>query len=386
MNPVTAVCQPDPYPYYAELVARRPSYLDDELNAVVLSSAELIRSALAEPALRVRPVDQPVPAGIAGTPAGAVFGQLVRMTDGPAQHRLKGIVGTALGTLDGAAVRQLAMRTAADLLDRSGSLDELLFQLPVRVVAVLCGLTDGADAEAARLTGDFVQCLPANATAAQQAVAAAAAEQLQKLLAAQPDDAPGLLAELGRTAERANWPDAAALLANAIGLLSQTYDATAALIGNTLLALRREGMLRHEGTPGRTEVPGGDLVRFVREVARHDSPVHNTRRFAAEPVTIGDQPVRQGQSVLLVLAAGNRDPAANPDPADFRPDRSSPVLFTFGSAGHACPGERLALNIAAGAVAGWLAAGFEPALLETAGYRPSANIRCPQLQLNGRPR
>jgi len=29
MNPVTAVSQPDPYPYYAELVARRPSYFDD---------------------------------------------------------------------------------------------------------------------------------------------------------------------------------------------------------------------------------------------------------------------------------------------------------------------------------------------------------------------
>jgi cytochrome P450 len=375
MNPVTAVSQPDPYPYYAELVDRRPSYLDDELNALVLSSAELIRSALAEPALRVRPADQPVPAGIVGTPAGEVFGQLIRMTDGPAQRRLKSIVSSALGTLDETAVRQLAMRTATDLLDRSGSLDDLLFQLPARVVAVLCGLTDGADAEAARLTGDFVQCLPATATAGQQAAAAAAAEQLQKLLADQPvADSPSLLAELVRTAERADWSDAASLLANAVGLLSQTYDATAALIANTLVALHREG------------IPDGDLVRFVREVARHDSPVHNTRRFAAEPVTIGDRQLQQGQSVLMVLAAANRDPAANPDPAEFRPDRSSPTLFTFGSAGHACPGERLALNITAGAVAGWLAAGFEPALLEAVGYRPSANIRCPRLRMNGRSR
>lgn len=374
MNPVTAVTQPDPYSFYAELVARRPSYLDDELNVLVLSSAELVRAALAEPALRVRPVDQPVPPGIVDTPAGAVFGRLVRMTDGPAQRRLKGIVSSALGTLDEAAVRQLAMRTATDLLDRSGSLDDLLFQLPVRVVARLCGLTDGADAEAARLTGDFVQCLPATATAGQQAVAAEAAEQLQKLLAAQPADSPGLLAELAGTAERAGWSDAASLLANAVGLLSQTYDATAALIGNTLVALAREG------------VPAGDLVGFVREVARHDSPVHNTRRFAAEPVTIGDRQLRQGQSVLLVLAAANRDSAVNPRPAEFRPDRSSPTLFTFGSAGHGCPGERLALNLAAGAVAGWLAAGFEPAQLQAAGYRPSANIRCPQLIRNGRPR
>jgi cytochrome P450 len=379
LNPVTAVTQPEPYPYYAELVSQRPSFFDEELNALVLSSAGLVRSALAEPMLRVRPVAEPVPAGIVGTAAGAVFGQLVRMTDGPLQQRLKGIVCAALGSVDEVRVRQLAGRTTDAILEQAGSLDDLLFQLPARVVAGLCGLTDGAEAEAARLIGDFVLCLPATATAEQQAAAAAAAERLQELMAAQlADGSSGLLAELVRAARRADWSQTAPLLANAVGFLSQTYDATAALIGNTLVALGRENG-RREG------VPTAELGAFVREVARHDPPVHNTRRFAAASVAIGGQQVQPGQSVLVLLAAANRDPVANQDPAEFRPDRGSPTMFTFGSAGHRCPGEQLAVGIATGAVARLLAAGLDPAALRRTGYRPSGNIRCPQFDEQHRP-
>lgn len=365
MDPVTAVIQPDPYPYYAELVAHRPGYFDDGLNAVVLSSAELVEAALAAAELRVRPVAEPVPPGVVGT-AREVFGQLVRMTDGPLQQRLKDVVTVALASLDADRVREQAVRGTDAMLDRAGTLDDIMFRLPARVLAELCGLTDGADAEAARLAGDFVLCLSPAATAEQQLSAAAAADRLCELMAEQQDEgSPNLLGELARAARRAGMAQAAGLLANAVGFFSQTYDATAALLGNTLLALGRRG------------VPGEDLAGFVREVARHDSPVHNTRRFAAAPVTLGDQRIEQGQLVLVLLAAANRDPAANPDPAEFRPDRGSARLFTFGAARHGCPGEQLAIGIAGAVVSRLLAAGFDPTTLDQAGYRPSGNIRCP---------
>jgi cytochrome P450 len=367
VNPVSAVTQPDPYPYYAELVSGRPGYFDDELNAVVLSSADLVGVALAEPALRVRPAAEPVPAGIVGTAAGEVFSQLVRMTDGTPQRRLKAIVSSALGTVDEESVRQLAARTAGAIIEDSGSLEDILFQLPARVVAGLCGLTDGADAEAARLIGEFVLCLSATADPAQLAAAATAASRLRELMASQlTEDSDSLLGALVRAARRADWARTAPLLANAVGFLSQTYDATAALIANTLVALDREG------------APAANLAGFVREVARHDSPVHNTRRFAATALTIGDQRVPPGGCVLVLLAAANRDPAANPSPAEFQPDRRNVRLFTFGAAGHGCPGERLAVGIATAAVEQLLVAGLDPSTLSRSGYRPSGNIRCSQ--------
>ena len=38
-DPIAAVTHPDPYPYYADLAARRPLYRDDALQIWVASSA-----------------------------------------------------------------------------------------------------------------------------------------------------------------------------------------------------------------------------------------------------------------------------------------------------------------------------------------------------------
>ncbi len=81
-SPLQAVTDPDPYPYYATLVAERPLYHDDELKLWVASGAEAVEQLLRSPACRVRPPGVPVPPGIAGSAAGEVFGGLVRMCDG----------------------------------------------------------------------------------------------------------------------------------------------------------------------------------------------------------------------------------------------------------------------------------------------------------------
>ncbi|MFJ9691404.1 cytochrome P450 [Kitasatospora sp. NPDC101183] len=367
-NPVEAVRHPDPYPFYARLTAERPFGWDEQLQAWVAADAASVTAALTAAELRVRPPAEPVPAGLLGTAAGAVFGDLVRMTDGPDQRRLKQVVLDALGEAEPARAGKLAAERTGQSLDGAGGLEELMFQVPARVVAALCGLDAGLEPEAARLVGDFVQCIPAGATAEQQRAAARAAARLRELLGpgltgAEPT---GLLAALVRAAGRRDWPREAALLANAVGFLSQTYDATAGLIGNALLALRSQ--------------PAGDPAALAREVARHDAPIQNTRRFAAEPWRYGARTVQPGQTVLVVLAAANRDPAANPDPHAFDPGRPAPACFTFGAGPHGCPGAELAVAITAGVLDELLAHGFDPAALPAAPrYRALANARIPVL-------
>ncbi|KJY42530.1 hypothetical protein VR41_07445 [Streptomyces sp. NRRL B-1568] len=375
-SPIEAIRLPDPYPYYATLTAERPFAYDETVGAWVASDAAAVTAALHAGALRVRPPAEPVPAGIVGTPAGEVFGSLVRMTDGDLQQRLKGVVVEALGHADTTAAEALAARLTRASLAASPDprFEELMFGVPARVVAGLCGLDAGADEEAARLIGDFVQCIPASATAAQQQAAARAAAGLKELMGprlAAAEAGDGLLHDLVRAAQRADWPDTAALLANAVGFLSQTYDATAGLIGNVLVALAR----------GEAVPPGDDgLAQLAREVVRHDAPIQNTRRFAAEPFRHGDAEVAPGQTVLLLLAAANRDPAANPDPHAFRPGRAEPAVFTFGAAAHRCPGEDLAVAIAAAVAAELLGSGWDPATLPARpDYRPSPNARIPHL-------
>ncbi|WP_405775357.1 cytochrome P450 [Streptomyces sp. NBC_00859] len=379
-NPIEAVRLADPYPGYAELVAERPFAFDPAVGAWVAADAAAVRAVLGSAALRVRPVADPVPAGIVGTAAGDVFGDLVRMTDGGLQQRLKGVVAAALSSADTAYAARLAAEQTRAALKDGGEVpfEELMFAVPARVVAALCGLDADGSAEAARLTGDFVQCIPALATPEQQRVAALAAAGLRTLLGPgidRPDPAGnGLLAALVRAARDAAWSRTAPLLANAVGFLSQTYDATAGLIGNTLLAQARGEELPK--TPAATEA-------FVQEVSRHDAPIQNTRRFAAEPFRHGTAEVAPGEQVLVLLAAANRDPAVNPDPHTFRTDRTAPVVFTFGAAAHRCPGQRLAVSVAGAVTETLLDCGVDPAgLLSQTGsvtYRPLANARIPVL-------
>jgi cytochrome P450 len=106
--------------------------------------------------------------------------------------------------------------------------------------------------------------------------------------------------------------------------------------------------------------------------------VQNTRRFIAADGTLGGARMAAGDAVLVLLAAANRDPAANPEPDRFDPLRLAPRMFTFGAGAHVCPGERLAIAIARAGVERLLAAGaaLEPLAGPTT-YRASANGRIP---------
>ncbi|KIF07476.1 hypothetical protein PL81_01735, partial [Streptomyces sp. RSD-27] len=176
--------------------------------------------------------------------------------------------------------------------------------------------------------------------------------------------ANGLLRELVAAAERGGWAHPGPLLSNAIGFLSQTYDATAGLIGNTLVALARGA-------------GAADTGALVREVVRHDAPVQNTRRFAAGAFTHAGSTVEPGQQVLVLLAAANRDPAVNPDPHALSPGRVNPTVFTFGAGAHRCPGGELAVAVATAVVDGLRRAGWSTTA--TPAYRPLANARIPLL-------
>src|SRR5215470_16292467 len=99
LDPIAAASHPDPYPYYAELTARRPFHRNEALGLWVAADAETVTAVLASEACRVRPPTEPVPRAIKGSAAGNLFGRLVRMNDGDGQHRMKAAIGTALAAL-----------------------------------------------------------------------------------------------------------------------------------------------------------------------------------------------------------------------------------------------------------------------------------------------
>ncbi|GAB3998652.1 hypothetical protein GCM10029992_25040 [Glycomyces albus] len=363
-TPLSAIQTDDPYPYYARLTDERPFAFDEEIGAWTAADASTVNAAFTGAGLGVRPEGNDVPAPIVGTPAGEVFGDLVRMRDDRAAAELKSALVTALAKTGPADIADAARRRAREALETGLDYGELAFGVPVATVATLCGIAESDTRTAVGLTAAFVRCVPASATPEDYTAAAEAAAELRPLLARAADSGTGLAARLVETA-LAHRADAAAAVSNAVGLLSQTYDATAGLVGNAFTALSR-----HDRGP--------DLRAFVEEVARHDAPIQNTRRFARRTWSHAGQTVEPGQTILLVLAAANRDPAANTDPHAFDPERPHPVSFTFGAGRHGCPGRAVAVEIAAAIIAEAEAAGWTPGdLPERHRYLPSPNARIP---------
>jgi len=373
---IAAVTHANPYPWYASLRSGPALVFDPALRLWIASRADVVREALANDALRVRPPSEPVPRAIAGTPAGELFGLLIRMNDGEAHALHKPVLQRALASVDLAAAHAATLRTAVGM--RTMSLADIAFALPVGAVAQLLGFDECELPQLVRWTRDFVACLSPLSTPLELASASTAATELmdrfERLVAARSAPAGSLLAAVQAAAPA---PLSRALQANLVGLLSQTCDATAGLLGNSLAALAREPGLRRKIGDRMERLPA-----LVAEVARHDPAVQNTRRFVAEATTLCGQPLAPGDAVLLVLAAANRDPALNPAPATFelmRPDRR---CLGFGHGSHACPGQALACTLAAAGLEALLSNGLDTdALLERGWhYRPSVNARIPVFQ------
>jgi cytochrome P450 len=291
-------------------------------------------------------------------------------------------VSAALASVAPAQAAEQSRRWAHMLADRYLSkhaperLADFAFRLPTYVMGSLLGVPAGMLEQLTGWVGEFVGCLAPTSSAEQlergKRAAALLLDSFRSLLAAQQDRAvEGLLAALAHEARRAGRDATDTIIANGIGFLSQAYEATAGLLGNTGLALAAQAGLR------RMVAADPSLLSAVMlEVQRYDPPIQNTRRFLAQDATVAGQAMRAGDLVLVVLAAANRDPQLNPSPARFDIHRRDRRSFTFGHGPHACPGEALALAIAMAGVEQLIAADI---VLEQAKicYRASANARIP---------
>ena len=363
VSALAAVTHPDPYPYYAALVAERPFHRDEALGLWVAAGAEAVRATLTSEICRVRPAAEPVPTALVGTPAGDVFGRMVRMNDGAYHLRMKPTVSATVAMLDPAAIArhaEAAAQTLAVALEPGSHPDRIAtfaFGMPPYVVGLVLGLAPDTLPQIATSAGAFVRGMAPGAPS----------DDVKR-----GGEAARALIDAVRTLPRYRTASDD-IVANIVGFFWQSYEATAALIGNTLLALAR-----HPEARAFARAEPRALAAVVSEVTRHDAPVQNTRRFVAAGGEIAGHAVREGDIVLVVLAAANRDPAANADPARFDPSRRERRTFTFSAGAHACPGEALAVAIAAAGVAQLLAIGVDPERIAGAyTYRPSGNMRMP---------
>jgi len=127
------------------------------------------------------------------------------------------------------------------------------------------------------------------------------------------------------------------IIANCIVTMVGGQETTTNLIGNGVLSLIRNPDQLQRLRDDLTLVPSA-----VEELLRYESPSQHTARICPADTRLGGKLIRQGQAVIAVMAAGNRDPERFPDPDRLDLARTDNRHLAFGWASHFCFGAALA--------------------------------------------
>lgn len=148
------------------------------------------------------------------------------------------------------------------------------------------------------------------------------------------DDLISALVQAGEAGDRLTWGE---VFSPIILLLVAGNETTTNPIGNGMLALLRnpDQLERFRREPELTE-------NAIEELLRYDSPVQATSRIALRDFDYAGKHIREGQSLVVLLGAANRDPEAFPEPDRLDIGRPDIRHFSFGQRIHYCLGSPLA--------------------------------------------
>ena len=310
LNVFQAVTHPDPYPYYANLTANKPIFFDDTLGAWVASSAEAVTTVLKH----ANPVPEPQPR-------------------------------TRPDRCEISFAERLELVHAGQVLEAS------------RAWARTLEIPD---------LNSFMTALPAHTLGGLLGLPNPQIEDMKTQLMVETEHTICC----ART-QHALAQDLHATDASEFAFMARVCQATAGLIGNTVLALRRHPAVL-ESVLHEPKL----LQPLIREIVRFDPPIHNMRCSLMENTWVLEQPVRAGEPIVVVLAAANRDPTANLNPNSFNPFRRPRASFTFGLNTQANPTETLVVNTARAGLERLLESGVTHGS-DSISYRDSLSARIP---------
>ncbi|MGH2386575.1 MAG: cytochrome P450 [Chloroflexota bacterium] len=127
------------------------------------------------------------------------------------------------------------------------------------------------------------------------------------------------------------------ILGICVFLFSAGHDTTTSLISSSALLL-----LQHPEALARLREDPALMPMAVDEFLRFEAPIPLISRVASENFDLSGHQIRHGDSLVLCVAAANRDPAVFPDPQTLHIDRTPNKELAFGWGAHFCLGAPLA--------------------------------------------
>lgn len=352
---LTALLDPDvlanPYPLYARLRDEQPVYWDPYLHAWVVTRYADVATVL----LKCKADRTPTPDRLAAlgmqslSPVAELMVRQMLFMDSPQHSRVRGLAAAAFTPRRIAGLREHIQQITNALIDEvvaDGNADVMAVvanPLPAIVTAEMLGvptsdheLLKNWSADFAEMLGNF-QHNPGRTERVLRSVNEMTAYFHDALARVKGRPGEGLISALAAASVDGDRLTDHEVVANVIVTMVGGQETTTNLIGNGLLSLLRNPaamtLLRDDpsGTP-----------TAVEELLRFESPSQHTARLAPAGTVIGGQPIDEGQAVVAVMGAANRDPRRFPDPDRLDLARTDNRHLAFGWAAHFCFGAPLA--------------------------------------------
>jgi cytochrome P450 len=338
----------DPYPVYRELRQRGPVLWDRWLGSWIVLGHEEIERLSKDTRLsgvRIEAAYQQLPASARAEMSTLkhVLSDMMLFNEPPRHTRLRQLIGPGLTPRLIREMRAEIEHVVDDLLDRvmaRGRMDVIHdFSEPLTraVIGTLAGLPEHGKPllESWRGLLHEFYTQSRNEIGRVMALRAVFDEGAQQRRAGTATDACSRI--IAGQLQRAEYTEDE-IFANVLLLIDAGQATTTHQIANAVLALIRhpdqQQLLRERPELG---------ANAAHEFIRFDSSVQYTSRVALTDIDIANQRIRKGQSVALVLGAGNRDPRIYDDPDRLDVTRQARNHLSFGHGIHYCLGASLAL-------------------------------------------
>jgi pimeloyl-[acyl-carrier protein] synthase len=340
-----------PYRFYRELREADPVHWDPFLHAwVVTRYADIVTVLSRLSADRTLTTEKLDDMGLGAlSPIIQVMSRQMLFRDPPAHTRLRSLCAAAFTPARVAVLREHIQEIADSLIDRfigKGTADivnDLAAPMPAIVTAEMLGVPVSDHEKLKQWSIDFAEILGnfQHGPDRVSRVATSVREMTEYFRAAihqqETDPHEGLVHSLVQAQVDGIRLTEEEIIANCILTMIGGQETSTNLISSGLLTL-----LQHSEQMRLLLDDPALIPLAVEELLRYESPIQHTARVAQEDFVLGGKPIRRGQTVVAVLAAGNRDPERflNPDLLDVK--RGDKGHLAFGWAAHFCFGAPLA--------------------------------------------
>lgn len=262
--------------------------------------------------------------------------------DPPDHTRLRRLMTPAFGARTVAAMQPRIQQITTGLIDAVADaegfdlIEAVALPLPILVIAELLGIPIDDRAQFRLWVDDVLRSRDRERVVASgMQFVAYVNERIEERRASPGDDLLSQLIQVEESGDRLSHTE---LLSSVFLLLLAGHETTVNLIGNGMLEL-----LRHPDQLARLRAQPELTASAIEEILRFNGPVGHSRfQFALADVAFGGVVVPQGDIVVPVLLAANRDPAVFPDPDTFDIARDPNRHLGFGHGIHFCLGAPLA--------------------------------------------